>query len=421
MRGRRSAVRRLLVDSLPLLLSYVATVGGASWIVRHASVQEQAAYLVVSVSCPQIGLWSDWGRVTALLVRTQGNGEDYLRKFGPLVRRLPLVSVPTIALGTVLLVALPLSEQLDGRTWLEVSLASAAAALLINTGNALRGALLATDRRTAFFWSQLWVAAGIPALVAVLGSVSLGVLLSGVLYVLQQLVLLRGRWRLPPRRHHRLLETRAAFLRGDGLSWGIGATQFITAASVAVELPLLVALAPETVLPYYAVTRLVQGLVSIANRPVERGLPDVVKAAGSDGAAAERAASEWASAVRHALAVAVAGAIVLLPTAGPLSTLWLGRAASPSWLLLAVVTPGAVVTVLYRAAASEAVAEQDGRRLLRMAVLDLLLKVALGALLVRYAGDEGLAVAALLSTVVALLASRRLRLARTATRVSVPV
>lgn len=419
MSGLGMRLWRLFVDSQPLLLSYVATVCGAIWIVRNAGAAELAAYLVVSVFCPQIGLWSDWGRGTALLVRSRGDGDVYLRDVGSLLRKLPLISVPTIVVGTVLLVTLPLSKQLDGQELLQVSLASATAALLISMGNVLRGGLLATDRRSAYFWSQLWVAAGIPAFVAVLGNVSLGIVLSGLLYLLQQMLLLRGGWRRAAHHADGHFETHAAFLRGDGLSWGIGATQLITAASLAVELPLLVALAPKAVLPYYAVTRLVQGLVSVANRPIERGLPDVVRAVGHDSTATTYAASEWATAVRIGIAVAVAGALVLLPTAGLLSTLWLGHGASPSWSLVVVVLLGAVVTVVYRAATSEALAEHDGRRLVRMALLDLLGKTALALLLVFAIGAEGMATAALLSTGAALLASRRLRLARIATRSSV--
>lgn len=406
---RRARLWASLVDSLPLLISYVATIGGASWVVHNSNAETQATYLIVSVFCPQIGLWSDWGRSTALLVQTSGDG--YLRNIGPLVRRLPLVSVPTIAVGTVLLVSLPLSGQLPGHALLKVSLASAAAALMISTGNALRGALLATDRRSAYFWSHLWVAAGIPSLVAALGDVSAGILLSGILYLLQQLVLLRGSWRRPPGGS---LESRWAFLRGTRLTWGIGATQLITAASIAVELPLLVALAPAEVLPYYAVTRLVQGLVSVAVRPVERGLPDVVNAVRGSVAAA----AEWASVVRLGLAFAIAGSLVLVPAARPVSEVWLGNEASPTWWLLALAIPGAVFTLLYRAAASEALAEQDGRRLLQMALLDLLVKIVIAVLLVRAGGAEGMATAALLSTTAGLLRSRRLWLARSSTRLA---
>jgi len=419
LRGTRARTWSLLVDSLPLVVSYIATIGGASWIVRHSGAAELSAYLIISVFCPQIGLWSDWGRGTALLVRAQGDGDAYLRQVSSLVRRLPLVSVPTIAVGTVLLVSLPLSGQLNGRALFEVSLASATAALLISTGNALRGALLATDRRSAYFWSQLWVAAGIPVFVAILGDVSLGILLSGVSYLLQQAVLLRKMWQPEAGSTRRRRQTRSAFLRGDGLSWAIGGTQLVTAASVAVELPLLVALAPQTVLPYYAITRLAQGLVSVVNRPIERGLPDVVKAVASNGAAAKQAAAEWASAVRIAVAVAVAGGLVLSPAAGYLSTLWLGDKASPSWLLILVVLLGTVVVLLYRVAASEAIAEREGRRLMQMSLLDLVVKVSFALLLVAFAGAEGMAAAALASSVAALLASRRLRLARTSTWSSV--
>lgn len=408
MRSLRGHLWRLLVDSCPLLLSYLATILGTSWIVRHSSHSMQASYLIVSVFVPQVGLYSDWGRGLTLLVRAGAQSNSLRETMVSNFRLLPLLSLPTILPLALLLVTIPLRASVGFGELLRLSVVVAITTFAIGMANFLRVALLGLEKRGAYFWSQLWVAAGIPAFIALGMNVSLGLLVATGGYCAQVAFLTREIWK-GQTRSKRPRGERRRFLRGDKLAWAFGATQLLTAASVAVELPLLVAFAPNHTLPYFALSRIVQGVVSLANRPIERGLPDIVRA---EATAAPAALAAWRSHLKLGIAAAVAGGLIVATAGPPLATLWLGSHASLGLVLAVLGFPLTVLAVLYRAAASEAVAAQDGPRVFRMSLFDLGTKLAFGVLLVPYYGGVGLAWAGVASMTLGFLASNRLITAR---------
>jgi hypothetical protein len=95
-----------LRDIAPLIVAYVATYVGTRAVVESFASPERTAYLIASVVIPQLGLWADWGRGTTPLVMLAGRPSAFRQAIRGTLRRLPLLSVPTIMLGTVVLVVL---------------------------------------------------------------------------------------------------------------------------------------------------------------------------------------------------------------------------------------------------------------------------------------------------------------------------
>jgi hypothetical protein len=394
----------LLRDTAPLVLAYAATFLGTQAIVHSFPGPERTPYLLVSVVIPQLGLWAVWGRATTPLVTMVGRPREFQQAIRHTLWRLPLLSVPTIVLGTVALVVLPLIGQLHPHQLLRLGVAAVVATLMVSHGNVLRNTLLYFDRRNAYFWVQLWIAAGIPALVAIVKSTEMGVLVAGACYIF---TLFAMTWQYIGRNAISASTSdvggskpsRRSFLRGDKLGWAIGLSQIVTAFSAAIELPLLAALDSSAVLTYFAVSRFAQASIAVAVRPIERALPDAVVAATSD-ASAPAGRSRWRHAVSYSLSLSVIGGLGLIAYASPLADLWLD--VSPSLPFVIVVGALVAASPIYRAMGSIQVASRLHSQVAAMAVIELSTKLLLAVALIPSLGAAGLAISALSSLLISL-------------------
>lgn len=398
----------MVKDVLPLLLSYAATILGAKYIVESFSAVDAATYLIVSVVVPQVGLWADFGRVTAILVRVQGRPDAFRRELLTILVRLPIFVVPTVLLGVLIFVAVPLRDRGSAVDIVLLVLIAAATAACITFGNALRTVLLLDGRRTLYFWTQLCISAGIPVFTSISESVGVGLLSAGVMHTLVHVFAWNVRGRMK-REHFRPRGSIRDFLQADRFSWGVGGTQLITAASVASELPILAAMSPSHLLVYYGLTRIAQGVATVGLRPIERALPDVVVAAsGSFDQAAARLA--WFGGVRRSTLICVAGAIGIWGLGPWAVQAWLGSQAVPDPVTLAFVSTTPLAIVAYRGAAAQVLADHSGRRLIAVAMTDLVVKLVLAIMLVPTLGAGGMAIAVLVSALCAGVAAGGLSL-----------
>jgi hypothetical protein len=400
----RTRAAILLRDIAPLIVAYIATYVGTRVVVQSFPSPERTAYLIASVVIPQLGLWADWGRGTTPLVTLAGRPSAFRQAIRGTLRRLPLLSVPTIMMGTLLLVVIPLRDQVPSPQLLGVAAAVVTATVMVSQGNVLRNALLYFDQRSAYFWVQLWVAGGIPVLVGVCHNTQIGILLAGSGYLLTLIAMTWRQmgWTISGSVSHApsaALPSRRAFLRGDKLGWAIGSAQIVTAVSAAIELPLLAALDATAVLLYFSVSRFAQATIAIAVRPMERALPDAVLAAGTD-APADVGRCRWRDAVRYSLVLAVTGGLALVAYGSPLARVWLG--VSPSLSLLVVAAIVVITSTVYRAIGITQVATRRHADVTTLALTELISKVLIAVAIIPRLGATGLALSALCALIAAM-------------------
>ena len=263
-------------------------------------------------------------------------------------------------------------------------------------GNLWRQRALQRGDVRAFFWLQLWIAGGLPIALAVGPAPIVGALAVGALYFLHvRSVAIRGLPRDPGavvawRRNLRLV------LGGDKFTWQVGATQLLTGCSSAVEVPLLLAIGAADLVPYYAMSRIVQAAAALASRPLEAGTASLLSGNRSG----------WLQRVVEASALTLVLATGILIGGRTGARAWVGVMGTPTMLMVGSAVLILIATVVYRGRAIRVMTQGRGGRLLSMATVELAGKVSLAFLLVPVMGAVGLLLAAAASGVLATLVSR---------------